>query len=134
MSAPVHSQVQVESSYPNGASSDALLSHFAGGRVIFLIAAACLLLVVKRMRRLAPGGRQAQGLSIVASHAVGQRERLVIVDMQDKRMLIGVTSAQINCLATFEKPEGEGAVAPEASDFHTALNKLLKRGGAGSTK
>lgn len=130
MSTPV--QTLVESGHRTPASSDALLTNVAGGAIVILIIAACLLLLIRRFKGVTLGNRLAADLSVVASHSLGQRERLVVVDMQDKRMLIGVTSGQISCLGTFDRPDNGGPTAPVVGggDFYSALSKLLKKGGA----
>ena len=128
MSTPVQSQV--ENSYHASTVSDSLLTNVAGGTVIILVIAACLLLAVRRLKGITPGNRLASGLSVIDSRSVGQKERLVVVDMQDKRMLLGITTGQISCLATFDRPEDDSTAEPgsAAGDFHAALSKLLKRG------
>lgn len=57
------------------------------------------------VRRIGPGGLLSRGdMRIVASMAMGTRERLVVVDVAGQQMLLGVTPTQINCLHVFDEP------------------------------
>lgn len=96
--------------------------------LILLIIAACAW-VARRAgfaRRL-PAGNQL--MSVVASHSLGQRERVIVVDMNGKRLLLGVTATQINCLATFDAPEvnGNTPAAGTPPTFQSTLMNLLKK-------
>lgn len=76
------------------------------------------------------GGPQA--LKISASVQVGQRERVVIVEVEDARLVLGVTAQQITHLHTLppKDPEQQDAPpAPAAPDFRQILQTLVKRPG-----
>jgi len=72
--------------------------------VIGLIFAAAWLL--RKTGRFAP--LAADQIKILASRSVGSREKLVIVEVNNRNVLIGVTSASINKLYDF--PVGDQAV------------------------
>ncbi|MEN5015869.1 flagellar biosynthetic protein FliO [Erwinia sp. Eh17-17] len=76
----------------------------------------------------------SQTLNISASCQLGQRERVVIVDVDDARLVLGVTAQQITHLHTLPaKPQQEVTdAAPAAADFRQVLQSLLK--GAGKKK
>ncbi|OON35573.1 flagellar biosynthetic protein FliO [Izhakiella australiensis] len=72
-----------------------------------------------------------QSLNISASCQLGQRERVVIVDVEDARLVLGVTPTQITHLHTLPPKaadENPQPAAPQA-DFRQALQTLLKRPG-----
>ena len=97
--------------------------------VILLILAAAWL-----AKRFGMGVKSAgsRGLKVSATTTLGPRERVVIVDVEDARLVLGVTSAQITLLHTLPPappvPEsGETKVA--ASDFQSLMKSMLKRSG-----
>ncbi|EKS9204726.1 flagellar biosynthetic protein FliO [Enterobacter cloacae] len=69
----------------------------------------------------------AQGnMTLVATQSLGPRERLVLVDVGEQRLVLGVTASQITCLATQARPEN----APQASapaTFPLMLEKLRQK-------
>jgi flagellar protein FliO/FliZ len=77
--------------------------------VLALIGAAAWLL---RRAGLAQPGSTA-GLRVVAQMALGPRERLVIIEIADRRWLLGVSAAGITRLGTLP-PGSEGSVPPTA--------------------
>lgn len=83
-------------------------------------------------RRFGLTGVRASGkktLHISASVNLGPRERIVIVDVEDARLVLGVTNSQITPLHTLppaSKDEVELKPAPQP-DFQNIMKKLLKR-------
>lgn len=76
----------------------------------------------------------SQTLNISASCSLGQRERVVVVDVDDVRLVLGVTAQQITHLHTLPaKPHQEAPEATEPKpDFRQVLQSLMK--GAGKKK
>ena len=69
-----------------------------------------------------PGGR----IQVLASTPVGNRERLLVVDVMGEQKLIGVTAQQITDLGGLKTPL-EPVAAPAATDrFAATLSGLLK--------
>jgi len=78
------------------------------GLLVPLIAVTAALLAWLWWLRRGVGAGGAQGpLKIVQALAVGPRERLVVVDAQGRRLVLGVTSARIELVA--ELRAGEAA-------------------------
>lgn len=98
---------------------------------IVLLILACAWLA----RRLGFAPKAASGLQklkISGSVQVGQRERVVIVDVEDARLVLGVSAQQITHLHTLppKEPEQQDAPPPAAAaDFRQLLQTLLKRPG-----
>lgn len=98
------------------------------GLVILLIVAAAWVL-----RRTGVASRIVRGSGIVTikqTQTIGSRERLMVVEVDDKWLLLGVTQQSITCLTTMEKRESEEAPAPAAplpfaNNFQAALKKCL---------
>lgn len=69
------------------------------------------------LRRLGPGRQRAgQQLRVVGGTSLGQRERLVVVEVQDTWLVLGVTAQQISKLHEFPAPQEVSGPAAEASD------------------
>lgn len=71
------------------------------------------------LKRL-PGGlaQHRSGLRVVASLAVGAKERVLVVEAGERQLLIGVTSQQISLLDTLAQPLPE---TPPAASFAAVL-------------
>lgn len=96
--------------------------------VIVLLILACAWLA--RRLGFAPKTVSSQALKVSASVQVGQRERVVIVDTAEARLVLGVTAAQITHLHTLP-PAAPDARPPAAApqDFRQLLQNLVKRPG-----
>lgn len=96
------------------------------GIILLILVAAW---VIKRLG-FAPKGGSTRGLKVSASTSLGPRERVVIVDVEDARLVLGVTASTINVLHTLPPapvvPE-ETSSAP--ADFQAMMKSLLKRSG-----
>lgn len=76
------------------------------------------------LKRLSPGQvGNASGLRVVAAVAVGPKERVVLVDVGESRLILGVAPGQVVCLK--EMPRPADAADPEDTLLDdTFLSKL----------
>ncbi|GLR07558.1 flagellar biosynthetic protein FliO [Mixta theicola] len=76
------------------------------------------------------GHARAHGSSIAvkSSYSLGQRERLVVVEVDGQRLLLGVTPGAITRLGRLSQSAEAQTVA--TPDFQLTLKRLLKRGKA----
>ncbi len=100
---------------------------FALGLVLGLIVLAAWL-----MRRFSLMPRTAGGLlRVVSGVMVGQRERVVIVEVRDQWLVLGVTSQSVNLLSSMPKPADadlpQAATPPFADRLARALQKQIGR-------
>lgn len=82
------------------------------------------------LRRYAPAQSGAQGLvKVVGGVMLGPREKVVVVEVGDTWLLLGVTASQVNTLHTLSKPEGYTAATaqPPLTNFAGKLSELLAR-------
>ena len=73
-------------------------------------------------------GATAGGLRVVAGASVGPRERVVLVEVEDTWLVVGVAPGQVNAL--HQMPKGKLAAAPPAqagNDFRAKLKQILER-------
>ncbi len=93
---------------------------------LFAIIALSFFLVwaLKKMRLSQVLGVNSK-LKIVSQLAVGQRERIAIIDVNGEQILIGITPTQINLLKSIEKPislpEAEIKTKTTPKDFFSFL-------------
>lgn len=78
------------------------------GIIVLILAAAC---VIKRMG-FAPKSAGTRGLKVAASTSLGPRERVVIVEVEDARLVLGVTASQINVLHTLPPAPADAEEKP----------------------
>lgn len=100
---------------------------------LLLVLAAVVLVgwLLKRMNLSQQGaGNQ---LKMIGGIAIGQRERIVLVELDDTWIVVGVGPGQIRTLHTCAKPEGETAIpdpaasAESAGKFSALLSSMLKQ-------
>lgn len=72
-------------------------------------------------------GDMHQALRVVGALSVGQRERVVVVQVGEEQLVIGVTSSQINTLHVLQEPLSSGSNQAQAGDFRAKLTAALKR-------
>ncbi len=97
-----------------------------------------LLLIVGAIMALAwllgklQGGRSTNGglINVVASHALGAKERLLLVDVGGRQIIVGVTASQISTLHVLEEPLDVEATTLERTNFSERLRKVIKVGAA----
>ena len=72
------------------------------------------------------GGGSAEAIQIVASRALGTKERLMVVEVADQQLLVGMTANGVQTLHVFEKPVEIKAPAEESSGFAGRLRSALQ--------
>lgn len=75
----------------------------------------------KKLTLRLPGSRH---IKIISAMPLGPKERLLVIEMQGKQRVLGVTAHNINLLFELEKALPEEKLA---SDFHTQLQSFLKK-------
>ncbi len=80
-----------------------------------------LALLYKKLQLKMPGSKH---FKVVATLPVGQKERILVIEIQGKQRVIGVTPHSVNFLFDLENPLPEEKLA---SDFHTQLQSFLKK-------
>ncbi len=88
-----------------------------------LVVAAIVLLafLYKKLQLKMPGSKH---FKVIATLPVGQKERLLVIEIQGKQRVIGVTPHSVNFLFELENSLPEEKLA---SDFHTQLHSFLKK-------
>lgn len=120
-------QVAPAQTAPTGIGAGQIFGLFAGTLfVLAVIAAAAWLL-----KRLSPRGYGAGGvLRVVAGAAVGQRERVVVVEIGSSWLVVGVAAGSVNLLQQMPRVDmpAETAAAPLPSTaFATWLKQVMEK-------
>lgn len=84
------------------------------------------------LKRIGIGaGNQSNLIKVVAAAAVGQRERIVIIEIANAWLVLGVASGNINLLHQMEKMvikiPSDQSNAEGANDFFAQLQKNIKK-------
>lgn len=106
------------------------MAMFGKTAFVLLIILAIIFAVAYVLRRIGgPSGLTGQRLKVVSSIAVGQRERVVLVQVEKTWLVLGVGGGQVNRLHEMPAPEGvqvEGqADTPEP--FAKRLAQVISR-------
>ena len=95
--------------------------------VLGLMAAAAWLLRRTAGVRMAAG----QNIRVVGGVAVGTRERVVVVEVADQWVVVGVAPGQVNSLATMPRQEGAAVAvsgnAAGAPNFSAWLKQTIEK-------
>nr|WP_244264448.1 flagellar biosynthetic protein FliO [Marinobacter algicola] len=87
--------------------------------------------IVRRMSGMTGGNTRA--IKVVSVMPMGTRERIALVEVGDKQILIGVTPSAIRTLHVFDEPV-VSAGEPVSSDFARKLQGMIgKSWGSGSS-
>ncbi|MHB0887408.1 flagellar biosynthetic protein FliO [Acidithiobacillus sp.] len=121
----------VMNSSPAVFSFSAMLELFSALVAVLLV----FLGLIWVLRRLQPGlgGGQRGALRVVASLPLGARERLLLIQMGEQQLLLGVTPAGITLLHTLEAALPEAQVSPPVP-FAGWLQKAMERRNPGRWK
>lgn len=74
------------------------------------------------------GNHRNQLINIVASRALGQKERLLLVQVADKQLLVGMTASQVQTLHVFEQPIVPERSGTDATPFRRRLRAAVLEG------
>ncbi|RYY04182.1 MAG: flagellar biosynthetic protein FliO [Gammaproteobacteria bacterium] len=120
---PIGSQQKINSS--------SQLANLIGGLALILVLIYGLSWFVKRFTQ--GGFMHNPTMKIVSAMPLGTRERLMLVDVGGKQLLIGVTATQINTLHVFDEPvvnaekSQSEKTQPAASEFSQKLMAILQQ-------
>lgn len=103
---------------------------FLQGLLGLLIVLAALMAFFWFMRRFSPGQSGAQGVvKVVGGVMLSTREKVVVVEVGDTWLLLGVGGGQVNTLHTLPRPEGVSTATLQdpLSGFSDKLKEVLQR-------
>jgi flagellar protein FliO/FliZ len=112
---------------PEKISSASQLANLLGGLLLILGLIYGLSWFVKRFSQ--GGFMQNSTIKMLSAMPLGTRERIMLVDIGGKQILLGITATNINALHVFDEPVVNTAENPASvtSDFSQKLMMLLKK-------
>ncbi|TDB01930.1 flagellar biosynthetic protein FliO [Halomonas marinisediminis] len=118
---------------------DALMGMAALGKVAMALAVVVAIIFLCRLVLVRLGAsRHGQGaVKVVAATSVGSRERVVVVEVQDRWLVLGVGNGRVSHLESLPSPppaDDSGVSAPEPSGFAKRLASALGRQASGSRR
>jgi flagellar protein FliO/FliZ len=99
------------------------LSSLVIGLVLVLGLIFVLAWVVKRMQRIGPASGQA--IKLVASQALSTRDRLLLVQVGEEQILLGLTPGRISALHVLKEPVPITVTESATPEFAQRLMELL---------
>lgn len=72
------------------------------------------------------GGGNNDTINVIASRAVGSKERLMVVEVAGTQLLVGMTASNVNTLHVFDAPIVNTANVSVVSGFAGRLKSVLK--------
>ena len=90
-----------------------------------LVVIAVILMLAWLAKKSRVFGSNHQQLNVVATLPLGPKERIMVVQVGDEQLLVGVTGQQINLLK--ELPQPLPTSRPELNPFATKLAQMMKQ-------
>ncbi|WP_339082304.1 flagellar biosynthetic protein FliO [Pseudomonas sp. TMP9] len=108
-----------------------LTSSGMGGQLLQLLLGLLLVIglifllawLVRRVQQIVPRGGQV--INIVATQALGPRDRLVLVQVGSEQVLLGLTPGRITSLHVLKEPVSMPTAQPASGEFAQRLMELL---------
>ncbi len=98
-------------------------SHLLNVTLALIFVVAVIFVASWFVRRLGAGGfNHNSQMKIVSALSLGTREKLILLDVAGKQLLLGVTASQISCLHEFSEPV---ITAPEAQGVNSEFSRKL---------
>ncbi len=118
-----------EQTTPLKSSSTSQIANLLGGLALILVLIFGLSWFVKRFSQ--GGFMQNPAIKMIAAMPLGTSERIMLVEVGGKQLLLGVTATQISSLHVFDEPVIHSAQKPknnsESSDFSQKLMAILQQ-------
>ena len=73
------------------------------------------------------GSGAGDAIKVIASRSMGAKERIVLIDVADQQLLLGVTAMQIQTLHTFGEPAIKVQANVDSAGFANRLRSAMSR-------
>lgn len=92
---------------------------------LFVVIGAIIVLGWLYSRSSSLGGANSDVINVVASKALGTKERLLLIEVADQQLLVGMTASQVQTLHIFENPVVSAAPQPMPAGFAGRLRTAI---------
>jgi len=136
LSLPVHAQMEAsQPAYapPVSALSEGSMLQMLAGLLLVLAVIAAAAWLLKRFA-LNPGTATTGTIKVIAGAAVGQRERVVLVEISGTWLVLGVAPGQVRTLHTMPKAHAEqiaNELPAPRKGFQEWLKQIMEKRDAG---
>lgn len=96
------------------------------GASLVIVVAAVLLIGWLYSRFRFTGGASGSLINVVSSRVLGPKERLVLIEVADQHLLVGITATSVQTLHTFDKPVTAEPEATESTGFGERLRTAIR--------
>lgn len=101
------------------------LFKFAGALLLVLVIFMVLARLMRRLNGVSAGG--AGSLRVVSALSVGTRERVLVVQVGEKQVLLGVTATHITALHELEQPLDHASTSESSAPVGRGFKQALKK-------
>ena len=105
-------------------STESLLRMF-GGLLLVLILVVCLIWGLKKFRYLPAGS--GGSIQLIGTLPLGQREKVVVVQLGDEQLVLGVSAGRIDCLHALKNPISIDPKLSASNSFSETLKCVLDK-------
>ncbi|MFR0688389.1 flagellar biosynthetic protein FliO [Enterobacterales bacterium AE_CKDN230030158-1A_HGKHYDSX7] len=117
----------------HASSTPSLITGSAGAQLMQLLLGLVLVVglifllawLVRRVQQVVPRGNQA--IRLISSQALGPRDRLVLVQVGEEQVLLGLTPGRITPLHVMRQPVHAAESEPAQPEFAQRLLELLNK-------
>ncbi|MDH1010586.1 flagellar biosynthetic protein FliO [Pseudomonas nicosulfuronedens] len=117
----------------HASSTPSLITGSAGAQLMQLLLGLVLVVglifllawLVRRVQQVVPRGNQA--IRLISSQALGPRDRLVLVQVGEEQVLLGLTPGRITPLHVLRQPVHAAESEPAQPEFAQRLLELLNK-------
>ncbi|MCP5093002.1 MAG: flagellar biosynthetic protein FliO [Gammaproteobacteria bacterium] len=96
------------------------------GVSMFIVIAVIVVLGWLYSRSRFNGGGSSDVINVVATRALGPKERLLVVEVADQQLLVGMTASGVQTLHVFEKPVCIATKAAQPAGFANRLRSAFE--------
>ena len=96
------------------------------GASLIVVVAAVLLVGWLYSRLRFSGGSSGNLINVVASRALGPKERLMLVEVAGQQLLVGMTATTVQTLHTFDRPVDAEAIEADGGGFGDRLRTAIR--------
>jgi len=123
-------QQAVNATPPPQLFSAGYIAQVLGSLALVFVGIFLVVFLLRRVNRI--GGGAGSALRVLASASVGQRERVVLLEVGEEQLLIGVAPGSVRALHTLERPieTPDQRSLQQPADFASLLRAAAPRSGA----
>lgn len=108
-----------------GGSFGGQFAQLVFGLLVVIVLIFGLAWLVRRMQQVGP--RSGKAIKLIASQALGPRDRLVLVQVGGEQILLGMTPGRITPLHVLKEPIPVTDSEPATPEFAQRLSEMLSR-------